>query len=461
MVKSYLRVVRRRWYVIPAVLLIALAVLFAATRSSVTVTSRVVVPFPGDQNDVNYQGIAQSLTVARSVAHDLHLKGETPDKLLGQVTVTQEYGTNIYDVSVHDSSKAQALHICDDWVATTNALYDKLNTAPAALAYSDAVQQLTATQQQITSLQQQITAFEYTHPELVNLQTTTQTTGSQTGTQSGGSSQTGTQSGSTSSSQPGNGTQTGTNSGQSQFNQTGTTQTNGNTTQQTNHTPGSVQNAQFLTNLESELASQQTMYTQLAQAVGNTQSLALQSTQKANAQVLDSAAVPPSNTLLLIAFTVLLGLLLGLGLIFAWEYFDRSLHTSTPLEEAFGSLAVIAVAARPSSRELRQVAPAAWAQPALPAAAASRPGHWPVATYALAALAATMPQAHTSDDGAADGAAHDGDGGMPGTNGHLNGHQPAARPDPEAYADYAEHAGYAEPGAPDTTDRPPSSGHQP
>ena len=181
-----------------------------------------------------------------------------------------------------------------------------------------------------------------------------------------------------------------------------------------------MQDAQYLANLQQQLDSQQTMYAQLAKAVGDTQAQALQSTQKANAQVLDPALVPPANTLLLVIFTVLLGLLLGLGLIFGWEYFDRSLRTSAPLEEAFGSLAVVSVAARPSVRELRQVAPAAWAQPALPTAA-SRSGHWPVGTLALAAVAASLPRAQTEAHRSTADTTERAAG-----NGQLNGHAPVA-----------------------------------
>jgi hypothetical protein len=98
------------------------------------------------------------------------------------------------------------------------------------------------------------------------------------------------------------------------------------------------------------------------------------------------------------------------------------------------------------------VAPAAWAQPALPAAAAaSRPGHWP-GTYALAAIAATLPQTRAPSPGADDAS----DGSAPGANGHLNGHHPTAEPRLDAYGAYD-----SDPGATGTPDQHATGGHQP
>ncbi|HEV7128063.1 MAG TPA: hypothetical protein VGN32_11550, partial [Ktedonobacterales bacterium] len=191
MISSYLRVVRRRWYVIPAVMLIAIGALLVGVRLSVTATSRVIVPFPGNQSDQNFQGVANSYEVSKEVIHDLRLKGISPDKLLAQVTVTLEYGTNIYDITVKDSNQARAIHICTAWTTDTVALYTKLNTAPASQAFLAAQQQLNSAHQNIAALQAQITAFEYAHPELVNKSTTTtgstsvNSSGSQSATNSG------------------------------------------------------------------------------------------------------------------------------------------------------------------------------------------------------------------------------------------------------------------------------------
>lgn len=381
MVTSYLRAVRRRWYLIAAALLLALGTLALATHDSFTVVSRVVVPSPASQTISDFQGIAQSLTVARAVEFDLRINGESSARLLQQVAVTREPGSDIYDIAIHDASKTRALRICDAWVSEADALYAKLNTAPAALAYSDAVQQLTTAQQQINSLQQQIVAFEYAHPELVNVPvTSTSGTAVTTGRHSGSDST---------------------------------------VTQTTDHTPGSLQNALYLANLQQQLTSEQAMYTQLAQAIGTTQAQALQSTRQASAQVLDPAAIAPINLPLWTALAALLGLLAGLGLVATWEHFDRSLRSSVPLERAFGAQAVVTIAARPSTRELWHVAPVDWARPALPPAS-NRDGRWPIATYALAAVAAALPHP-MSRPGAHDASVGDSPA-LIAHNGHSNGH---------------------------------------
>lgn len=405
MVTSYLRAVRRRWYLIAAALLLTLGALALSLHNSITVTSRVVVPFSSDQTSSNFQGIAQSLTVAKAVEFDLRISDESAARLLQQVVVTQEPGSDIYDITIHDTSRPRALRICDAWVTEADALYTKLDTAPSALAYSDAVQQVTTTQQQINSLQQQILAFEYAHPELVNVPVTS-ITNSPTSDPRGATITSTRRSGSDST-----------------------------VTQITNHTPGSLQNAIYLANLQQQLTSEQAMFSQLAQAVGTTQTQALQSAQQASVQVLDPAAVVPANIALLTSLAVLVGMLLGLSLVAVWQHFDRSVRTSAPLERAFGSRAVVSIAARPSVRELRRVAPVDWAQPVLPAAstastASGRAGRWPTVTYAVASLAAALPHARrapASADDPAELVAH---------NGHLNGHSTANGAQSDTFDDH-------------------------
>jgi capsular polysaccharide biosynthesis protein len=423
MIKNYLSVVRRRWFVIPAVLLVAASVLVLAITRQVTVTSRVVVPFPGDQNDQNFQGVAQSYAVAKMVIHDVNLRGETPYQVLQQVSVAQEYGTNIYDVTVKDSNKARATRICNTWVNDTIALYTKLNTAPASLAFTDAQQQLASAHQKISDLQQKITQFEYAHPELVNVQTTTSQSGSQRTTTNSSSSiqiknnsstsnagsvnssttpATAGSAGSTSGNTGSQASTSGTTSGSNTTANSGTTSTNVTATQATNNTPGSVNDAQTLADLKQQLQDAQVIYDQLASVLSTTQLANLQTTQRAFAQVLDTATPPPVNVPLLLLFTLLLGVLLGLALIFGWEYFDRTMHSASAFENAFGVATVVEVARRPSRRELRHVAPGSWALPA-PTQARARPGHWPTVTVAsMAALADAAMTMRATDNSSSD-----------------------------------------------------------
>jgi hypothetical protein len=136
-----------------------------------------------------------------------------------------------------------------------------------------------------------------------------------------------------------------------------------------------------------QLTDAQVIYTQLAGVMSTAQLSNLDTQQKAYAQVLDPAVKPPSNVTLLAAFTVLLGLLVGVGAIFAWEYFDNSLHSSTSLEDIFGETAVVQLAGRPTRRELRTVAAGTWALPA-PAQNQHRPGQWPSALVVAAMASA-------------------------------------------------------------------------
>lgn len=425
MIKNYLSIVQRRWFVIPAVLLISASVLVLALTRQVSVTSRVIVPFPGDQNDQNFQGVAQSYMVAKTVIHDMHLSNESPYQLLQQVSVSQEYGTNIYDITIKDSNKARALRLCDTWTNDTIALYTKVNTAPASLAFTDAQQQLASAHQKIADLQQKITAFEYAHPELVNVQITTSQSGTQrtaanstsssrssnnSSTSNAGASNSTTSSATSGVAHSANGSTasnantSGTTNGSSSTSNSGTTSTNTTTTQATNNTPGSVNDAQTLADLKQQQQDAQVIYDQLASVLSTAQLANLQTTQRAYAQVLDPATTPPVNIPLLAVFTVLLGTLLGLALIFGWEYFDRSMHSSRSLEDIVGATKTVEVASRPSGHELRHVAPGSWALPALPQGR-TRPGRWPTVTVtSLAALTGAAVAMRSTDNRSSDNA---------------------------------------------------------
>ncbi|MFI5271424.1 MAG: hypothetical protein ACHQ4H_00130 [Ktedonobacterales bacterium] len=428
MLSSYLRVIRRRWYVLPAMILLAGCVLMFAANHWVTVTSRVIVPFPGDQNNQNFQSIATSQAVAAAVIQDLHMKGKSPGQLLGQVSVALEFNTNVYDVSVRDTSKGRAIRIDNAWVKETTALYTKLNTAPAALAYIQAEQQLGSMQQKIATLQQQVTVFEYQHPELVNLQTTANATNtSHNSTSSSGSS-----SASNSSTQQtplsgGNGASTTTGSSGAQSSTSGSATQSGNssTTTQINNTPGHLSDAETLNYMRTQLNNDLFDYNQLSQVLSNTQLGALASQQLAFAQVLDTASVPNANTTLLLVFTLALGLLLGLGTIFVWEYFDHGVSNPRGLEQVFEGVTVLPIATVPTQRELRHVATGTWSErePAVATTATSRPGVWP-ALLALAASSAASSVATQPHDGEP----APGDASQAQQNGH-NGPAPATHQD--------------------------------
>jgi len=422
MLTSYARVVRRRWYVLPIMIVLAALVLAFATNHWVTVTSRVIVPFPGDQNNQNFQSVATSTSVANLVIKDLNIQGESAGQLLGQVSVALEFNTNVYDISVRDTSAARATKIGNAWVKEATALYTKLNTAPAALAYIQAENQLGQMQQTINTLQNQITAFEYQHPELINIQTSTSSSSTSRNTTS--TSGTSSSSSNANTSQASNGTggaglpSTGqssaststSSSGTNSANSTGNSSNSTTSTTATNNTPGRMSDAQTLNSMRTQLTNDIFGYNQLAQVLSNTQLSALASQQLAFAQVLDTARVATPNMPLLLAFTLALGLLMGLGAIFVWEYFDHSVGESRTLEQVFQGVAVLPIATIPTRRELQHVATGTWAVPE-PAAVASRPGMWP----ALLALAATtdVPVATIDRDG------HD--------QGHANGRGNAAQ----------------------------------
>ncbi len=402
MLASYLHMVRRRWYVIPAVLAAAILILVLALHLSVTVTSRVVVPFPGSLNDQNFQGVASSDAVAKAVIHDLKLHHVSPESLLNQVSVSQEYGTNIYDITVRDASKARATAVCDTWVKETITLYTRLNTAPATQAVLAAQQQLGDTTKEIADLQGRITAFEYAHPELVNTQisssssnsthnsgsssgsvtsTTNGSTSTSTSTTSSGTPATG----GTSSNQQGGGSSSATTNNRSGSSSTSDASSRATSVTTTNNTPGSVGDAQTLADLKVQLADAQAIYNQLVSEATNVQASNLGSLQKAYAQVLDPASVPPVNVPLLAAFTVLLSLLVGGGLILALEYADHSIRGRGTLDDTFGPAQVLVVSSRPSRRERRHVAASAWALPA--PGEMQRPGQW-ATLLSVAALTA-------------------------------------------------------------------------
>lgn len=415
MLASYLRVVKRRWYVIPAVLLIAVATLAFTMTHWVTVTSRVVVPYPGDQNSQNFQSVATSHAVAGQVQQQLHITNKSAGQLLAEVSVAQEFNSDVYDINVRDTKTNRATAIATAWVHDSITLYNRLNTAPAALAYNDAQQQLLDTQHKISALQKQITTFEYAHPELVNLQTkqvsntsgnTSSTTSSSSSTTGGSSTSGATTSANTAaSSSPGNGTTNGNSSNSSTTNNSsrGVTSAsnqisvsgNTSTTTGTNYTAGSVTDAATLNDLKQQLTDSETIYSQLAQVLSNSNIASLDSAQKAFAQVLDLPAVAPINIRLLSIFTGALAILLGLALIFGWEYFDHRSHNPQTLETMFPNVSVMTISTRPSRREVRHVAPGAWAMAAIAAPTAeARQGHWPESSVLglLAPVAAGVTQ---------------------------------------------------------------------
>jgi len=169
------------------------------------------------------------------------------------------------------------------------------------------------------------------------------------------------------------------------------------TTQTVNNTAGSATDAAVLADLKQQLADAQVIYNQLAGVMSTAQLSNLDTQQKAYAQVLDPAIKPPTNTTLLAAFTVLLGLLVGVGAIFAWDYFDNALHSRTTLEDIFGETAVVQVAGRPSRHELRNVAAGIWALPA-PTQSQQRPGQWPGAL--VVSTLASLASKRSASDGA-------------------------------------------------------------
>lgn len=436
MLKSYLGVVRRRWYVLPIMILLAALVLAFATTHWVTVTSRVIVPYPGDQNNQNFQSVATSTSVANAVIKDLHMKHESAPQLLSQVTVALEFNTNVYDVSVRDTSARRATSICNMWVKEATALYTKLNTAPAALAYIQAEGHLGQMQQNIANLQSQITAFEYQHPELVNTQTSTSSSStSRNSSSSSGSSSSSTNSTSSQASSstggsgaPGSGQSNGSasTSVSGQNSSSGTSNSSGSSTSTTsaNNTPGNVSEAQALNSMRAQLNTDIVDYNQLAQVLSNTQLSALASQQMAFAQVLDTASPASVNIPLLVTFTLALGLLLGLGSIFLWEYFDHGVGEPRVLEQVFQGVTVLPIATVPSPFKLRRVAAGTWAEPE-PAESARRPGVWPT----LVALAVTTSASVATIERAASHNEHSdgrasGQGDVP--RGHLNGHTPEA-----------------------------------
>lgn len=147
-------------------------------------------------------------------------------------------------------------------------------------------------------------------------------------------------------------------------------------------------NAQSLADLKQQLAEAQTIYNQLVSEAANVQTSNLGSLQKAYAQILDPAQVPPLNVPLLAAFTVLLGLLVGGGLILALEYADHSIHGRGSLESSFEPNNVFVVAARPNRRERRHVAATTWAIPA--PGAVGRPGQWAMLLSVATLTAGTL-----------------------------------------------------------------------
>jgi capsular polysaccharide biosynthesis protein len=390
---EYLRAVARRWYILVITLVVSVIVLIGVVKLFQQATARVIVPFPTQQTNSNFQNVATSYAVANQVIHDMNLH-MTPTALLNKVTVSIEYQSNVYDVNVRDSKAARAIAIAQRWTEDTIALYTELNTTATTQAYQKAQQQLGGVEARILNFQKQLTAFEYQHPELVNTQVTSNasnstSTSSSSNTSSNSSSQssasnpavqtttnttttTGTQGTPTTSSStttnPGGTVGNSSSSSQTgSSSSSGSSKSTGSTVTTQNNTPGNSTDAAALATLRQQLADAQAIYDQMNAVVGTQQAAALGSQTLDTAVILDPAYIPPTKWTLLVPFTVLLALLLGVGVIFGVEYFDQRVYNPNVLEKALGAPVIVA-APLPKDKKQRQLAGAAaggW-RPGLP-----------------------------------------------------------------------------------------------
>lgn len=322
---SFMRNVRRRWYLLPAVMLVAGVLTAFVTTHWVTVTSRVIVLYPGVHTNQNFRGVASSITVASMVARDLHVRNETASQLLAQVIVTREPHTDVYDVSVRDTSPERAEKICSDWVQEAISLYTTLSNVPASLDAQQARDQLGQLQQSIASLQQQIAALEYQ------------------------------QSGS------------------------GTAHPASKSTPRDRVSEDQALNA-MLIQLNNIIAE----YNQLEASPASAQPGAISSSPPPAPRVLDSARVIPSNMPALLTISLGLAVLLWISSMVMWTLFDHRIREPHAIEQILNGVCVLPIAAVPTQRELRHVASGSWPVDET-TGAVNHPGMWP----ALLTLAAS------------------------------------------------------------------------
>jgi len=394
---GYLQAIARRWYILVALIVVALLVLVGALKYLQQAEARVIVPSPSQSTNANFQNVATSYVVANQVVHDLNLKQYTPTSLLNKVTVAQEYGSDVYDISVRSSNGPEAIKIAQKWAEDTMALYSELNTEAASQSFAKAQQQLSQAEATVLQDQQKLVAFEYQHPELANPVTTSTTTGNTSTSGSTTTSTFGSTSGSATTppttstrtdvqtaSTPGAGisqgstttstivnpgftsetSSTATQNGTSTINQSQTT--TGKTTTSTDNTPGNVTDAQALATLKQQFADATAIYDQLSQVIGNQQNFAINNDTQATAVLLDPARIPPPNWFLLIPFTVLLALLLGIGVIFAVEYFDQRMFNPDQVEKLLGAPVIVAAPLKKSKGQRQLTGAAAGWRPGLP-----------------------------------------------------------------------------------------------
>jgi capsular polysaccharide biosynthesis protein len=386
---GYLRVVARRWYILVILLVLSLLVLVGVLTLFQQATARVIVPFPSQQTNSNFQNVATSYAVANQVIHDMNLH-TNPTSLLNKVTVSLEYQSNVYDINVRDTNANRAIAIAQRWTQDTIALYTELNTAADSQAYQKAQQQLSGVESRILNLQKQLVAFEYQHPELVNTQITSNQTGSSSTSSSQSSSSQSSSSGSSgtgqsvnvsvqSTPQPGIGNTTtttiGPTSSSNSSSSTSSSSVTGSSSQHsssstvttTNNTPGRASDAEALAMLKQQLADAQAIYDQMNAVVGSQQGASLNNASLNTPVILDPAHIPPPNWLLLVPFTILLALLLGIGIIFGVEYFDQRIYNPDAIEKVLNAPVIVAapLKTKKQPRQLSGATAGGW-RPGLP-----------------------------------------------------------------------------------------------
>ena len=292
--REYLRVLRRRAWI--PVLLVLVTTATAAVLSFVTkpqYTATATVLAQGPVGALTFPEVVNSNTLALRTVKDAHLSVGASE-LAGRIRVVAGR-TNLYQITLTDANANQAVTLANAVAKKAAQLYTELNAANSSSASSSSV--VTDVAAQLTTLltQYQTAAkarldYERQHPELTSVKPVPV--------------------------DPGVGAQ------------------------------------DLMLKLQEDAANAN--YLGFEQGTTATLTAQVTSAVKFDANVIDEAAAKPdtSGRALRIAYAAVLGLILGIGLIFLLEYLDNSVREPEAAEEIVG-VPVLGIIPRATGRTLR------------------------------------------------------------------------------------------------------------
>lgn len=288
---EYFRIIRRRIW-IPILLMVVTALTAGAvvfvTKPEYTATATIIARNAGGDKTLNFAEVAASNSLALRVVRQLKLD-ENVDQVSGRIKVTSGR-TNLYRISVSDPNPQRAAAVANAVAREAAALYQELASGTKSSIVKELDKDRTGVRDSYLTAAKALVDFNIQHPETV-----------------------------------------------------GPT---------ANPRDVNVGAQALLLRLEERAAND--AYLRFQGDVNKARLDDLTTIRSYSATVVDEAAARPDTRAryLKILYASALALVLGIGLIFAMEYFDNSLREPEAVEELVG-VPVIAIIPRGTSRTLR------------------------------------------------------------------------------------------------------------